>query len=153
MALSLLRIVNHSYHPHTAVLAIGERGEWLLTPAVPGAITEAGRLVYRFGASLFYYNATRFSTEVLDLVRSAPSPVHYVVVDAGPIANVDYTAARAVRQLKEDLDRGGVVLAFAHVQSDLRADLDRHYLTEVIGAGRLFDTLRDALAWVRSNRV
>ena len=153
MALSLLRIVHHSYHPHTAVLAIGERGEWLLTPAVPGAMTEAGLLVYRFGASLFYYNATRFSMEVLDLVRSAPSPVHCVVVDAGPITNVDYTAARAVRQLKEDLDGLGVVLAFAHVQSDLRADLDRHHLTEVIGTERLFDTLRDALARVRSNRV
>jgi SulP family sulfate permease len=153
MALSLLRIVHHSYHPHTAVLAIGERGEWLLTPAVPGAMTEAGLLVYRFGASLFYYNATRFSMEVLDLVRSAPSPVHCVVVDAGPIANVDYTASRAVRQLKEDLDRRGVVLAFAHVQSDLRADLDRHHLTEIIGAQRLFDTLRDALARVRSNGV
>jgi hypothetical protein len=35
---------------------------------------------------------------------------------------------------------------FAHVQSDLKPDLDRHHLTEAIGADRIFDTLHEALA-------
>ncbi len=153
MALSLLRIVHHSYHPHTAVLVIGAKGEWRLTPVVPGVTTEPGLVVYRFGAPLFYYNASRFATEILALVGPAPCPVHTLVVDAGPITKVDYTAARTVRQLNEELGRRGIVLAFAHVQSDLRADLDRHHLTEVIGAARLFDTLRDALAAIHSQKV
>jgi hypothetical protein len=34
------------------------------------------------------------------------------------------------------------------VGSDLRADLDRHHLTEAIGSAQLFDTLREALAVV-----
>jgi SulP family sulfate permease len=146
MALSLLRIVNHSYHPHTAVLVLGEKKEWRLAPVAQGAVTQPGLVVYRFGAPLFYYNAARFSKEVLKIVGPTPSPVHCVVVDAGPITSVDYTAARTVRQLKEDLDRRGILLAFAHVQSDLRADLDRHHLTEVIGPEHLFDTLHEALA-------
>jgi len=150
MALSLLRIVHHSYHPHTALLVIGDRGEWRLIPAVPGRMTEPGLAVYRFGAPLFYYNASRFATEILELVGPPPSPVHCLVVDAGPVTKVDYTAARTVRQLKEDLRRRGTLLAFAHVQSDLRADLDRHHLTEVIGPEMLFDTLHDALATIRS---
>ena len=153
MALSLLRIVHHSYHPHSAVLALGEHGEWLLKPVTPGAFTEPGLVVYRFGAPLFYYNASRFSLEVLELLASAPSPVRCLLVDAGPITSVDYTAARAVRQLKDDLTRRGVILAVAHVQSDLRADLDRHHLTEAIGCDRLFDTLRDAMTAVHSHRL
>jgi len=63
---------------------------------------------------------------------------------------VDYTAARVVRELRDDLARRGVELAFAHVQSDLKPDLDRHGLTQAIGPARIFDTLHEALAALRS---
>jgi sulfate permease, SulP family len=150
MVLSLLRIVRHSYHPHTAVLVESESGIWRLTPAVPGAVTEPGLVIYRFGAPLFYANAGRFSDEVRALVGPMPSPVRWLVVDAGAITNVDYTAARVVRELQEDLSRLGSGLVLAHVQSDLQPDLDRHHLTEVIGPTRIFDTLHEALAALRS---
>jgi len=146
MVLSLLRIVRHSYHPHTAVLVQEQGGIWRLTPAVPGAVTEPGLVVYRFGAPLFYANAGRFSDEVRALVGPPPSPVRWLVVDAGAITNVDYTAARVVRELQDDLAHRGVALVVAHVQSDLKADLDRHHLTEVIGQVRMFDTLHEAMA-------
>jgi len=146
MVLSLLRIVRHSYRPHTAVLKQDEGGIWELNPVVPGAITEPGLVIYRFGAALFYANAGRFSDEIRLLVGSAPSSLRWLVVDAGAITQVDYTAARVVRELQQDLARLGVELVFAHVQSDLKPDLDRHHLTEVIGAVRIFDTLREALA-------
>ena len=58
-------------------------------------------------------------------------PLRWLVVDAGAITHVDYTAARVVRELQEDLAQRGVELVFAHVQSDLKPDLDRHHLTEV----------------------
>jgi sulfate permease, SulP family len=70
-------------------------------------------------------------------------------VDAGAITNVDYTAARVVRELQEDLARRGAGLVLAHVQSDLQPDLDRHHLTEIIGPTRIFDTLHTALAALR----
>jgi SulP family sulfate permease len=145
MVLSLLRIVRHSYHPHTAVLRRGEGGIWQLNPVVPGAVTEPGLVIYRFGAPLFYANAGRFAEEIELLARPAPSSLRWLVVDAGAIIQVDYTAARVVRELHDDLAQRGVELVFAHVQSDLRPDLDRHHLTEVIGANRIFDSLHDAL--------
>jgi hypothetical protein len=37
-----------------------------------------------------------------------------------------------------------VELALARVQWDLRADLDRHHLTEVIGAAWIFPRLHEA---------
>ena len=146
MILSLLRIVNHSYHPHTAVLMLDEKGEWRLHPAVAGTVTEPGVVIYRFGAPLFYANSHRFSSEIYRLVVQAPAPLRWLVVDGGPITHIDYTAARSVRQLQGLLTRQGVRLAIAHVGSDLRADLDRHHLTEVVGPERLFDTLHEALA-------
>jgi MFS superfamily sulfate permease-like transporter len=80
------------------------------------------------------------------LVQPALSPARWLVVDAEAITNVDYTAARVVRQLHKELVHGGVVLVLARVSLSLKADLDRHLLTEVIGAARFFDRLHDALA-------
>jgi MFS superfamily sulfate permease-like transporter len=146
MVLSLLRVVRHSYRPHTAVLVRGQTGIWQLTPAVRGAVTEPGVAVYRFSAVLFYANAGMFSDEIRGLAGPAPSPLRWLVVDAGAITNVDYTAAQVVRELQQDLARRGVELVFAHVQSDLKPDLDRHRLTEAIGPSRIFDSLHEALA-------
>jgi len=149
MALSLFRIVHHSYRPHTAVLEQTPGGIWMLKPVADGAITEPGLIVYRFGAPLFYANANHFSQEVRMLADSAPSPLHWMVVDAGAITNVDFTAARVVRDVVRALSEMGIGLVFAHVQSDLKPDLDRHHLTEAIGPSRIFDTLHEALTALR----
>lgn len=146
MTLSLLRIVHHSYSPHTVVLVKDQKGEWRGRPAAPGTVTEPGVVVYRFGAPLFYANANRFSAEIRSLLGPDPAAVKWLVVDAGPVTHIDYTAARTVRQLQQDLNKRGIHLAFAHVGSDLRDDLDRHGLTAVIGAAQLFDTLHETLA-------
>jgi len=146
MIVSLLRIVRHSYRPHTAVLVQGPGGIWQLTPVVPGAVTEPGLVVYRFGASLFYANAGMFADEIRGLAGPEPSLPRWLVVDAEAITNVDYTAAQVVHELQQDLSRRGVTLIFAHVRSDLKLDLDRHHLTEAIGPDRIFDSLHEALA-------
>jgi high affinity sulfate transporter 1 len=149
MVLSLLRIVQHSYHPHTAVLTEDEHGIRQFNPVVRGALSEPGLLIYRFGAALFYANAGRFSQEILLLAGSAPSPIRWLIVDAEAITKVDYTAARVVRELQKELAQRGVELVFAHVQVDLKSDLDRHHLTEAIGEDRIFASLHEALAAYR----
>jgi MFS superfamily sulfate permease-like transporter len=146
MALSLLRHVRHSYRPHTAVLVEGPGGHWLPIGASPGAVTRDGLVIYRFGADLFYANAGRFAEEVRGLVKGAPSPVRWLVVDAGAITAVDYSAARVIRVLHEELTGAQVAVLFAHVEASLQSDLERHRLMDVIGAEQLFDALHEALA-------
>jgi SulP family sulfate permease len=146
MIMSLLRIVQHSYHPHTAVLVKGDGEVWRLIPAVPGAVSEPGLAIYRFGAPLFYANAGRFADEIRALVGPAPSSLRWVMVDAGAITKVDFSAARVIKDLQQDLADANVALVFAHVEPELQADLDRHHLTELIGPNRIFDRLHDALA-------
>jgi MFS superfamily sulfate permease-like transporter len=149
MVLSLLRVVRHSYHPHTAVLKQDAGGIWQLTPVVPDALTEPGLVVYRFGATLFYANAGRFADEIRSLTGPRTAPLRWLLVDAGAITNVDYTAARVVRELQQELGQRGIALVLAHVQSDLKPDLDRHHLTEAIGPDHMFDSLHEALAAFR----
>jgi SulP family sulfate permease len=145
IVLSLLRHVRHSYRPHTAVL-VEEAGQWRSIPAAAGAVSGPGLIIFQFGADLFYANAGRFAGDVRDLVEGASTPVHWLVVDSGAIIAIDYTAARVLRELQQDLIRRGITLLFVHTESSLRADFQRHRLTDVIGADHIFDTLREALA-------
>jgi sulfate permease, SulP family len=146
MVVSLLRIVRHSYRPHSGVLVADANGTWRLVPVAPNLVTEPGLVLYRFGAELFYANAARFLEEVSCVIEPMPTMVRWVVVDAEAMTHVDYTASRVVMALKKNLDEAGVVLAFARMPWDLRSDFERHHLTEAIGAGRIFNRLHDAIA-------
>ncbi len=146
VVLSLLRIVHHSYRPHTGVLVVSQGDAWRLSPAIPGTVTEPGLIIYSFGAALFYANASLFEKEIRGLLGPALSPVRWLIVDAEAITNVDYTAARMVRQLHKELVDRGVALVFARAPLSLKADLDRHLLTEVIGPAQLFARIHDAVA-------
>jgi MFS superfamily sulfate permease-like transporter len=146
MVVSLLRVVQHSYHPHSGVLIADGGGSWKLVPVAPSVVTEPGMVLYRFGAALFYANAGRFLEEVSLVVQPMPSGVRWVVVDAEAMTHVDYTAARVVMTLKKNLTEAGVELAFARLPWELRSDFDRHHLIEAIGPARIFDRLHDAIA-------
>ena len=152
IALSLLRIVWHSYHPHTGVMVPNEKGLWKSIPVEPGEESSSGLIIYRFGAALFYANAGRFSQEIRILVRTCPDKIHWLVVDAEAIAQIDYSAARVLIELQDDLKELGIQLIFARVQPYLQADMDRHHVTEAIGAERIFVRMHDAMAFIGQAR-
>ena len=146
MILSLLRVVRHSYHPHTGVMTLNTDGTWNLKPVAPGVTTEPGLVMYRFGATLFYANANRFEEEVTCLVGQPPSPVRWLIVDAEAITHLDYSAARIVRELQQNLTSCGTQLGFARIPWDLRSDFARHQVSELIDPSLIFNRLHDALA-------
>jgi SulP family sulfate permease len=150
IALSLLRHVNHSYRPHSAVLAPDSNGLWEPAPASPGTETAPGLIVYRFGADLFFANADHFADEVRALVDKAPNPVQCVVIDASAITDIDYSAARTLRTLLEDLAQRRTNVIMARVSQFLHADLDRHGVTASLGKGSIFATLHEGLAAARA---
>ena len=145
IALSLVQHVRHSYQPHTMVLARGVTGRWEPAPATPGSQTEPGLIIYRFGADLFYANADRFADEVRSLVDKAPASVRWFVLDAGTVTDLDYSAARTVRDLLGELTAKNVGVMFARVNTYLRADLDRHGISAKLGEARIFATLHEAI--------
>ena len=145
IALSLLRHVRHSYRPHTMVLTPDSTGRWQPQPTQPGLTTAPGLIVYRFGADLFYANDHRFTDEIRQLVEQAPEPVRWIVIDAGSITDIDYSAGRSVCELCAELASRGVGIVVARVNRYLRADMDRHRITPVIGAQNIYGTLHEAL--------
>jgi MFS superfamily sulfate permease-like transporter len=153
MVMSLLRIVHHSYHPRSGVMIPEADGTWKLIPPVAGAVTQPGFVLYRFGAALFYANASRFADEISALVGPSPTSVRWLIVDAEAITNLDYTAARAVQELKKELTSAGIIFGFARVPWNTRADFDRHHLTDAIGPSLIFNRLHDAVDAYENQKV
>jgi sulfate permease, SulP family len=153
IALSLFRHVRHSYSPHTIMLAPNAAGRWVPVPAAAGNETEPGLIVYRFNSDLFYANANRFADEVRSLVKRAPTPIRWFIVDAGAITDIDYSAAQSLRDLLDDLAHQGVGMVFARVSPYLRSDMDRHCITVAIGEARIFATLHEAIVAVRGGAL
>ncbi len=142
---SLVRQVRHSYQAHAMVLVPDARGRWEPTPAAPALQTAPGLIVYRYGADLFYANADRFADQVRELVEKAPQPVKWFVIDAEAIGDLDLSAAQTVLTLLEELSGKGVQVIFGRVNPYLLSDIRRHRIASVIGEGRIFATLHEAL--------
>ena len=143
VVLSLLQHVRHGYRPHTAVLVRHPDDHWWMEKPVPGKLAEPGVVIYWFGADLYYANANYFAERARALVIDLEAPVHWFVLDAGAITAIDCSAGSTLRELQQDLAAKGISLALAHVNAELRTQLDRQGLTEIIGANHLFDTLRE----------
>jgi sulfate permease, SulP family len=150
IAVSLLRHVRHSYHPHTMMMVTDATGRWVPVPAEPGKQSDPGLIVYRFGADLFYANQNRFSDELRALVARAPTPVRWIIIDASAITDIDCSAAQVLRDLLNEMSNKQITVIFGRVTSYLRSDLDRHRITPVVGADRIFPTLHEAVAFVHS---
>ena len=60
--------------------------------------------------------------------------------------HLDYSAARVVQELQQNLTNCGTQLGFARMPWGLKADFTRHHLTGVIDPSLIFNRLHDALA-------
>nr|WP_298796828.1 SulP family inorganic anion transporter [uncultured Acetobacter sp.] len=151
IALSLFRHVRHSYEPHTMVLQEDAQTKLLeASPVKAGVETEPGLIVYRFCADLFYANCNRFAEDIRFLIKTAPTPVRCVVVDASAITDIDYSAASLLRSVLTELQEQSVLVLFGRVNPFLHADMDRHRISAVLGEGNIYAQLHTAVAAARS---
>ena len=123
--------------------ALGRAGTRTLTPPVPGAMSEPGLVVYRFGVGLFYANAQRLTEEVMGLVN-VPNPPRWLVLHAEAVDDIDYTGAQTLLELADQLKQRGIVFAVADATDHVRNELDRFGLTERIGSDHYFASVHDA---------
>ena len=143
---SLMERLRRQYHPHDAVLLRdGVLSEWAAERL--GDIKQLPRdvLVYEFDESLFFENVNYFVVRLKRAIRRAKHPVRYVVIDAGAIDDIDYTAVEMLKKLYRSLSEDGIAIAFAHVSPSLRAQFDIYGMTDVIGVRNLFATLTKAM--------
>ena len=91
----------------------------------PSAQVVPGLMIYRYDSPLFFANAEDFRTRALASVDEAETPVRWFVLNAEAISEVDITAADALEELRNELDRRGIVVGIARMKEELREDLAR----------------------------
>ncbi len=139
--LSVLLHVARHYQPHDAVVTWAPDGREQWQKPTPGAVSEPGLVVYRFGVGVFFANAERFAAEVRSLV-DGPEPPRWLVLLADGIDDVDFTAASAIAELVDQLREQGIVVAVAGASEHIRSEFDRFNVT--VGADHYYETAEEA---------
>jgi MFS superfamily sulfate permease-like transporter len=119
-------------------------GHWRSLPITPGGRTADGFVVYRFGTSLYFANASRLAADLTTLARHG-GPLSWLCLDCAAIGDVDYTAAAVLTQAHQQLRAGDIRLILANVIEPVRSQFDRYGLTAAVGSDAYFDTAGEAL--------
>jgi MFS superfamily sulfate permease-like transporter len=134
IVLSLLDRARRAYEPSEETPISGgvvsARAAERMPDTDPAAV--AGVLAYRFGASLFFANATHFDERVRELVASADPAVHTLVIDAGAMSDIDVTGADVLRDLASDLATQGCRTVVTDLSTDAAAVLQRAGVDDVV---------------------
>jgi len=141
---SIVDHLRHSYSPLNSVLVKSPAGHWQAAPVAPGARTEEGLVVYRFGTSLYYANAAKLVDDVATLA-SHGSPLRWMVIDCAAIGDVDYTASTVLVKVVEHVHQRHVRLVLSSVLDPVRQQLDRYGICTALGPDAFYDTPGQAL--------
>jgi MFS superfamily sulfate permease-like transporter len=144
--LSILIHIAHSYRPYDRLVTVGPDGSRTFNALGSGAQARPGLVFYRFGASLYYANATRFTAEIMDVLDEAEPPLRWFCLAASTMGDVDYSGADAMRAVVEELAAHKVTFVMCDVDPEVRRLLDAYGLTDKIGATNIFATPEDVVA-------
>jgi MFS superfamily sulfate permease-like transporter len=111
----------------------------------PDAKRIPGLVLFRWDAPLFFANAEIFHEHVLQAVADAPTPVKWIVVAAEPVTDIDITAADALSELDDELQRAGIELCFAEMKGPVKDRLKRYGLFSKLGDDLFFRTIGQAV--------
>lgn len=109
-----------------------------------GAAVVPGLILYRFTASVIFYNAPYFRRRVLAIAAANPGAT-WLIVDGAPIAHLDSTGADTIATLVDDLSHHRIRLAIGGVLPQVQRMLERSGALERLGADAVFPTFKGAV--------
>lgn len=147
---SLMERLSRQYHPKDDILLRdGELTEWaserLDWHHHRHRTRPQGLLIYAFDGSLFFENVNYFVQRIKTAVQEAQEPVEYVLVDAGAIDSIDYTAVENLKTLYRQFSTEDIRMGFAHVSPHLKHQFDEFGVTDLVGKDNIFSTLSGAI--------
>jgi SulP family sulfate permease len=141
---SVIDHLRHSYRPRNSVLVKSPAGHWQAQPAAPGARTEPGLLVYRFGTNLYYANASRLVEDIVALTEQG-SPIRWFVMDCAAIGDVDYTASAVLVEVIRRFHERNIRFVLADFLGPVRDQLERYGIKGAKGPDAYYATPGEAL--------
>jgi MFS superfamily sulfate permease-like transporter len=145
--IAVIEFLWDGWRPHSAVLgrAEGVKGYHDIT-RYPDARQLPGLVLFRWDAPLFFANAELFKERAQDAVGAAPTLVRRLIVAAEPVTSVDVTAADALMELVQALNRAGIEFCFAELKDPVKDKLKRFGLHAELGEHSFFATIESAVS-------
>ncbi|OUW41546.1 MAG: MFS transporter, partial [Synechococcus sp. TMED185] len=119
VALAIMRFVKHTARPSVELLgeqkglpglhSIDRHGK---ASAIPGLV------LFRFNAPLVFFNADHFKQRALAAVKASGGELHWFVIDAVPISDIDINGLAVLKDLQQQLQRQNIALIWAGRQSE-----------------------------------
>jgi SulP family sulfate permease len=146
IGLSVLDLLRRVARPHDGILGFvpGIAGMHDIDD-YPDAKAVQGLVVYRYDSPLFFANVEDFKRRALASLDQADAPTEWFLLNAEANVQVDITAIDALEELRQELDRRGIVFAMARVKQDLHDDLRPSGFVDRVGEDRVFMTLPTAV--------
>jgi sulfate permease, SulP family len=151
--LSTIDVIRRASNPDTAALAEAPDGSHFVPLDAVQASGLPGLVAYRFGAPLYFANATRFLDDVERLVTQATTPVRWFVLDAEAMVDIDTTGAAVLRQAIAMLAKRKVTFAVSRADRAFRSWLTQYDLMELVEPDRFYPTNRHAAAAFREDQA
>jgi len=143
--LSIIAHMRHSYRPYDRLLVREEHKLWRSLPLESGAQARPGLLMYRFGSSLYYANASRFVEEAQRLLKEAKTPVRWFCLAAETLDDLDYTGSALLTRILDALEKQGITFVVCDIQEPVRRELVRDGLLAQIGEENVFGDTDDVI--------
>jgi SulP family sulfate permease len=142
--MSTIDVIRRASRPDTSALLEAPDGSHFL-PVADGQVSgSSGLMVYRFGAPLYFANATLFLDDVERLVTQSPTPVRWFVLDAQAMVDIDTTGVGVLRQVITILKKKNITFAISRADRAFRSWFERYHLMELINPDRFYPTNRHA---------
>ena len=146
VGVAMVMLLMRASRPHDAVLGrIPGTNVYHDKSTHPEAESFPGLVIYRFDASLVFFNADHFKARVRTVVHDVAEPVRHFLLDAGTMPLLDTTGAATLEEVCDDLEAQGLTMAVAGAKQPVRAMLDRTGLAGRIGLERMFPTVEAAV--------
>jgi len=150
VGLAILDRTRLSARTHLHVLGrIPNSTSWVPLSSAERPAQLPGMLVVLFATPLWYANASHFREQILDAISRAVEPPRVLVLDAIGMSDIDYSGARVLSRLLDELGREQIAFAVARAAEHLRSNLQRSGLLERIGEHRFFPSVDAAVTALR----
>jgi high affinity sulfate transporter 1 len=132
VVMSLATLLRRVSRPHDAILGrIPGTDDYGDTAEHPGARGVPGVLIYRFDASVLFFNAEYLKERVRSALAAAPHDVRTFLFDAEAVTMIDTTAAFALEEIRAELASHDINFVVACARTALREHFDRYGLSAV----------------------
>ena len=146
IGLALLRLLIRASNPKDAILGKVENiDSYQDISEYENAKTIPGLLIYRFEASLLFFNADNMRNRIRALIAQSPDKINMVLIDSSTFLTTDITGVETLGDLYEELKKRNIALSIARTKKEFSTIMERTGIADKIGRENFFSSITEGV--------